>query len=252
MHVFNTRRGARRELIKEAVDKEVADSSPQGEGSQPATEEAAQQPSTNGAHEDSSHKTEKKEPVDVEKGEGTIELDKKVEEIDNEQKDVTEKKEGEEQGMLEAENGSKSHQLKTLSPESMSNSDSIGDSSDLTRHQHSSADELLAIMGGMHPQKRDSFCTVSESSGESLLSEHPCFLHIRVSHKCSAAHTYTPLNRSIGIDIPHNKLLSPAKGTLQQVKTIFCFAVAEKRCSQEGIIGQMVPLHTFPLPTLLP
>jgi hypothetical protein len=98
--------------------------------------------------------------------------------------------------------------------------------------QHSSADDMLAIMGAegtAHLKKLSSHTSIeSSSSADSLLSEHPCFLHLRVSQRCSAAHTYTPLNRAVGVDIP-NKLLSPAKGTLQQVRLNFCFAVAERR-----------------------
>lgn len=90
-----------------------------------------------------------------------------------------------------------------------------------------STDELLAIMGASSPPQRNSF---SESSSDSLLSDFPCFLHIRVSHKSCASHVYVPINSSVGIDIPRDRqFLSPTKGTVQQVKTTFCFAVAEKR-----------------------
>lgn len=98
--------------------------------------------------------------------------------------------------------------------------------------QDSSTEEMLAIMGvdGAHPRKLSSHISVeSSSSADSLLSDHPCFLHIRVSQNCSAAHTYTPLNRAVGVDIPHKSVNSPALATVQQVKTVFCFAVAERR-----------------------
>ena len=99
----------------------------------------------------------------------------------------------------------------------------------------SSTDELLAIMGmdTTHriPHPAHASQTVSESSGDNsfLLAEQPCFLHLKVSHKCSAAHTYTPVNFAVGIDIPQSKAYQPPRGFLQQVRTTFCFAVAEKR-----------------------
>lgn len=138
----------------------------------------------------------------------------------------------------ELKSSSSETELKTLSPGRVSNSDSQLSSSDSQgdgllrahkRHQ-SGADEMLAIMGAdtaTYRKLSSHDTSESSSSADSLLSDHPCFLHVRVSHKCSAAHTYTPLNRAVGIDIPHN-LASP-KGTLQQVKTAFCFAVAERR-----------------------
>ncbi len=96
----------------------------------------------------------------------------------------------------------------------------------------SSTDELLAIMGveapNRTPHPAHTSQTTSESSVDNLLSEHPCFLHLRVSHKCSAAHTYTPVNMVIGIDIPQNQVFQPPRGVIQQVRTTFCFAVAER------------------------
>lgn len=105
-------------------------------------------------------------------------------------------------------------------------------------HQTSN-EELLAIMGAVCPGEdacRNSTHTGSEYSGDSILSDLPCFLHIKVSQKCSAAHTYTPLNRGVGIDIPHGAVLSPSKSLVQQVKTLFCFAVAEKRSVRSSVI----------------
>ncbi len=99
-------------------------------------------------------------------------------------------------------------------------------------HSASSTDELLAIMGAESssslPIQSQPSHTNSECSTESL-SDHPCFLHVRVSHKSCASHTYTPINRAVGIDIPGNNPFSPTRGILQQVKTMFCFAVAEHR-----------------------
>ena len=97
-----------------------------------------------------------------------------------------------------------------------------------------STDELLAIMGAEQPPTDSQLWgsshthTNSESSTDSLLSDQPCFLHIKVSNKSTAAHTYTPLNRPVGIDIPQNRPLLPKQG-LVQVKTTFSFAVAEQR-----------------------
>lgn len=97
----------------------------------------------------------------------------------------------------------------------------------------SSNEELLAIMGNSDSPRvdfrRDSSHTASEYSGDSFLSDLPCFLHIRLSHKSSATHTYTPLNLAVGIDIPHGDALSANKALVQKVQTTFCFAVADCR-----------------------
>ena len=69
----------------------------------------------------------------------------------------------------------------------------------------------------------------SEISIDSLFSDHAYFLHVRVSHKSCAAYAYTPLNRPVGIDIPYNSFLSSKNNLVQQVKTVFCFAIAERR-----------------------
>lgn len=111
-----------------------------------------------------------------------------------------------------------------------------GSQTSLPRLQNSH-EELLAILGhadspSMASHRESSTHTTSEGSvgGDSnLLSDQPRFLHVRVSHKCSAAHTYLPLNRGLGIDIPYSDMLNPNKSLLQQVKTTFCFAVAECR-----------------------
>ena len=95
--------------------------------------------------------------------------------------------------------------------------------------RQTSADEMLAIMGAGSTTKdgtRNYNHSISESSVDTFFPGNVCFLHIRVSHKSHATHTYTPLNHPIGIDIPQ-KILSPS--TFQQVKTLFCFAVAEQR-----------------------
>ena len=97
----------------------------------------------------------------------------------------------------------------------------------------SSTDELLAIMGAEQPSQHSHPDHISQSTSESSgdnnilqLSENLCFLHLRVSHKSSAAHTYTPVNMAMGIDIPQNQ---PPRGFIQQVKSNFCFAVEERR-----------------------
>lgn len=134
----------------------------------------------------------------------------------------------------DAQKGSLEGSLKhkdTLSP--VSGQESSGDSQGELPHLQSSHEELLAIMGNTDSSRltvhRGSSHTTSEYSGDSFLLEQPCFLHIRVSHKCSAAHTYTPLNRGVAIDIPHGEVFYSNKALLQQVKTTFCFAVAEGR-----------------------
>ena len=69
----------------------------------------------------------------------------------------------------------------------------------------------------------------SESSVDSLLADKSYFLHVRVSHKSCAAYTYTPLNRPVGIDIPSRTFYTSQRSFVQQVRTVFCFTIAEQR-----------------------
>lgn len=71
---------------------------------------------------------------------------------------------------------------------------------------------------------------ISECSVDSLLADRAYFLHIRVSSKSCASYAYIPLNRPVGIDIPaKNPFLPSRQSSIHQVKTAFCFAVAQKR-----------------------
>ena len=90
-------------------------------------------------------------------------------------------------------------------------------------------EELLAIMGAEVPPKLRSFSGGSEgaesnTSHDSLLSDRPNFLHIRVSPNSEHVYTYMPLARIGGIDIPvggeeqRKRLTSP----VQHVKHTFC------------------------------
>lgn len=92
----------------------------------------------------------------------------------------------------------------------------------------------------------------SECSVDSLLSDRAYFLHLRVSHKSCAAYTYTPLNRPVGIDIPSNStFFTSKKSFIQQVRTVFCFAIAERRLV-EPIVYDFSRSTIFNPPSLSP
>ena len=72
--------------------------------------------------------------------------------------------------------------------------------------------------------------TTSCESCEHLKSNEPVFLHVHVQPKPGTTYTYIPVNSSVGIDIPKSdKAARGSSPAVQQVKTCFCFAFAEKR-----------------------
>ena len=97
----------------------------------------------------------------------------------------------------------------------------------------SSTDNLLAqlaLAGSDEHQPERSHTDSAESSDsmDSKLSDQAIFLHLYVSPKSGSVFTYTPINKSVGIDIP-NEQKQRGESSIQHVKNHFCFAVAEKR-----------------------
>lgn len=114
----------------------------------------------------------------------------------------------------------------------------------------STEDMLAAIMGAAEPgqphqhSSQNSMSSDSVSSLDALLADSPYFLHVYVNPKSPNSYTYTPINSTVGIDIPRSRTrvdrdtfigdhlkksrsLSPP--VVQHVKNQFCFAVIDKR-----------------------
>lgn len=68
-------------------------------------------------------------------------------------------------------------------------------------------------------------------SCEALLSDEAVFLHVHVIPRPGMTYTYTPINNSMGIDIPKGQgsARNSRSPSVQQVKTCFCFAFVLKR-----------------------
>ena len=92
-------------------------------------------------------------------------------------------------------------------------------------HLFSSASESVVSEGLHLPSSHK----ISESSVDSLLSDHAYFMHVCVSSRSVASYTYIPINRAVGVDIPSNDPFLTKQSSVHQVKTAFCFAVAQKR-----------------------
>lgn len=150
---------------------------------------------------------------------------------------------------LEESNAKPSREIQS----SVSKSDeaeSENDAEIMAEGRSDSADDMLAIMGAAHPTHTQHSSHNSESSEsvtslDALLADSPYFLHIYVSPKSLHTYTYTPINSSVGIDIPRSKSgedrdalirdhikksrsLSPP--VVRHVRNQFCFAVIDKRC----------------------
>ena len=121
-------------------------------------------------------------------------------------------------------------------------------------NQLDAADDLLAIMGapltnhvGGHTMHNSESSSDSVLSLDALLADSPYFLHVWVSPKSHHAYTYTPINNSVGIDIPRSrskensrdailtagdlakKSRSLSPPVVHHVRNRFCFAVIDKR-----------------------
>ena len=141
---------------------------------------------------------------------------------------------------------SRGHQSSSSEPKEESE-----DSTELAQNQSDTADDMLAIMGAADPNQDQLSSQNSESSDsvtslDALLADSPYFLHVCVSSKSLHTYTYTPINSSVGIDIPRTKSammegdvmgsdhikkprsLSPP--VVHHVKNKFCFAVIDKKC----------------------
>lgn len=112
-----------------------------------------------------------------------------------------------------------------------------------------STEDMLAIMGAAEPIQSPHSSQNSESSEsvvslDALLADSPYFLHIYVNPKSLHAHTYTPVNSSVGIDIPRSrssedknaligdhtkKTRSLSPPVVHHVRNQFCFAIVDKR-----------------------
>ena len=85
----------------------------------------------------------------------------------------------------------------------------------------------------------------SVTSLDALLADSPYFLHLCVTPKSLHSYTYTPINSTVGIDIPRSKSVevrdtlavedvkksrSLSPPVVHHVRNKFCFAVIDKRC----------------------
>ena len=113
------------------------------------------------------------------------------------------------------------------------------------------ADDMLAIMGAANLHQilaqhstHNSESSESVTSLDALLADSPYFLHMCVSPKSLHSYTYTPINSSVGIDIPRSKSMevrdtltvehvkkskSLSPPVVHHVRNKFCFAVIDKR-----------------------
>lgn len=225
--------------VREDKTKKTGEQYGMGEGEREGEKEVVEE--KEGEREVMEEKEEEREVMGEKEGEGQVEVREVGEELTE---SYAKSSDGDDSDTGDAGNADNNGEddKSTQSPARVSASDSHGVTGGVLihpRHSHpqaqlqESAEELLAIMGAGSPDAEvhaNVSKTTSESSVDSfLLSDHPCFLHLRVSHKCSAAHTYIPVNRPVGIDIPHNQFISPNRSLVQQVKTTFCFAVADHR-----------------------
>ena len=115
-------------------------------------------------------------------------------------------------------------------------------------------DDVMAVTGAVEPldpqtqaqhSSHPSESSDSVTSLDALLADSPYFLHLCVSPKSLHSYTYTPLNSSVGIDIPRSKSMegrdaltvedikksrSLSPPVVHHVRNKFCFAVIDKRC----------------------
>ena len=114
-------------------------------------------------------------------------------------------------------------------------------------------DDALAVKGAPEPpdpqlqaqhSSHPSESSDSVTSLDALLADSPYFLHLCVSPKSLHSYTYTPINMSVGIDIPRSKSMesrdaltvdhvkksrSLSPPVVHHVRNKFCFAVIDKR-----------------------
>jgi hypothetical protein len=115
-------------------------------------------------------------------------------------------------------------------------------------------DDVMAVTGAVEPpdaqtqaphSSHPSESSDSVTSLDALLADSPYFLHLCVTPKSLHSYTYTPINSSVGIDIPRSKSMevrdalavedvkksrSLSPPVVHHVRNKFCFAVIDKRC----------------------
>ena len=114
------------------------------------------------------------------------------------------------------------------------------------------SDDVMAVSGAVEPpnsqtqlSSHPSESSDSVTSLDALLADSPYFLHLCVSPKSLHSYTYTPINSTVGIDIPRSKSMevretlavenvkksrSLSPPVVHHVRNRFCFAVIDKRC----------------------
>ena len=115
-------------------------------------------------------------------------------------------------------------------------------------------DDVMADTGAVEPpdaqtqaqhSSHPSESSDSVTSLDALLADSPYFLHLCVTPKSLHSYTYTPINSTVGIDIPRSKSMevrdtlavedvkksrSLSPPVVHHVRNKFCFAVIDKRC----------------------